>query len=198
MRDLRDLGVVTIMQDRLPAQTPFWESATVPGLYFAGTVSQGATELKKYGIPSSSAAVHGFRYNAIVLARHIAEKHFGILPSRPQLAPGAVVDLLLEEATEAPELWSQRSYLARVVEFNKEEGIFDSGVVPLAHFVDSSGADAVAMTIESDSSGDIHPALYIRSRGEVEEFLLPSSPVHDYRGQDYRTALTDRLEALLH
>jgi thioredoxin reductase len=198
MRDLRDLGVVTIMQDRLPAQTPFWESATVPGLYFAGTVSQGATELKKYGIPSSSAAVHGFRYNAIVLARHIAEKHFAILPSRPQLAPGAVVDLLLEEATEAPELWSQRSYLARVVEFNKEEGIFDSGVVPLAHFVDSSGADAVAMTIESDSSGDIHPALYIRSRGEVEEFLLPSSPVHDYRGQDYRTALTDRLEALLH
>ena len=197
MQDLRELGVVTIMQDRLPAQTPFWESATVPGIYFAGTVSQGATELRKYGIPSSSAAVHGFRYNAIILARHIAEKHFGVGPQRPALPPDSVVDFLLAEATEAPELWSQRSYLARVVEADESGGLVDGGIVPLAHFVDSSGPDGAAITVENDESGDIHPALYIRSRGGVDEFLFPSSPMHDYGSQDYRMAMTDNLGALL-
>jgi thioredoxin reductase len=197
MRDLRELGVVTIMQDRLPAQTPFWESATVPGIYFAGTVSQGATELKKYGIPSSSAAVHGFRYNALVLARHIAEKHFGISPPRPRVSPDSVVDLLLTEASEAPELWSQRSHLAHAVERDESGGLVDVGIIPLAHFVDSAGPDSVAIAVESDESGDIHPALYVRSRGGVEEFLLPSSPMHDYRSQEYRMALSAKLGPLL-
>ena len=197
MQDLRKLGVVTIMQDRLPAQTPFWESATVPGIYFAGTVSQGATELKKYGIPSSSAAVHGFRYNALVLARHIAQKHFGVAIHRPRVARDAVIDLLLTEATEAPELWSQRSYLAHVVELDESSGLVDAGIAPLAHFVDSAGPDGVAIAIESNESGDIHPALYIRTRGGVEEFLLPSSPMHDYRSREYRMELTQKLGALL-
>jgi thioredoxin reductase len=197
MQDLREMGVVTIMQDRLPAQTPFWESATVPGVYFAGTVSQGATELRKYGIPSSSAAVHGFRYNAIVLARHLAEKHFGVAPPRPTIGPESVVDFLLSEATEAPELWSQWSYLARVVEEDESRGLVDAGIVPLAHFVDSPGPAGAAIAVENDASGDIHPALYVRSRGGVEEFLFPSSPMHNYRGHEYRKALTDRLRALL-
>ena len=197
MRNLRDLGVVTIMQDRLPAQTPFWESATVSGIYFAGTISQGATELKKYGIPSSSAAVQGFRYNALILARHIAEKHFGIEQARPALRPESVVDFLLSEATEAPELWSQRSYLARVVEADESGGLVDGGIVPLAHFVDSSGPDGAAIAVENDESSDIHPALYVRSRGDVEEFLFPSSPMHDYRSQDYQMAMKDKVDALL-
>ena len=197
MQDLRELGVVTIMQDRLPAQTPFWESATVPGIYFAGTVGQGATELRKYGIPSSSAAVHGFRYNAIVLAHHIAEKHFGVERPRPKIGRESVVDFLLSEATEAPELWSQRSYLARVVEVHESHGLVDAGIVPLAHFVDSTGPDGAAIAVENDASNDIHPALYVRSRGRVEEFLFPSSPMHDYRGQEYRKALTDKLRSLI-
>jgi hypothetical protein len=197
MQDLRQLGVVTIMQDRLPAQTPFWESATVPGIYFAGTVSQGATELKKYGIPSSSAAVHGFRYNAIILARHIAEKHFGVTLPRPAIPPESAVDFLLSEATEAPELWSQRSYLARVVEVDDSGALVDAGIAPLAHFVDSAGPAGAAIAVENDETGDIHPALYVRSRGGVEEFLFPSAPMHDYRSQDYRMAMTEKLGALI-
>jgi thioredoxin reductase len=197
LRDLRELGVVTIMQDRLPALTPYWESAMVPGIYFTGTISQGATELKKYGIPSSSAAVHGFRYNAVVLARHIAEKHFGIAVARPRVAPESVVEFLLAEATEAPELWNQRSYLARVVEIDNREGPVNAGIVPLAHFVDYAGPDGVAITVESNTEGDIHPAAYVRRRGVVEEYLMPSSPMHDYRSQDYRKMLTDQLRGLL-
>jgi thioredoxin reductase len=197
MLDLRALGVVTILQNRLPAQTPFWESASVPGVYFAGTASQGATELRKHGIPSSSAAVHGFRYNAIVLARHIAEKHLGVALERPQVRRQEVVDYLLSEATEAPELWSQRSYLARALEFDPARGPVDAGIVPLAHFVDSGGMDAVAITVESDAEGLTYPAVYVRSRGDVEEFLLPPSDGHDYRTPEHRGLITEGLRGVL-
>src|SRR3989442_3768491 len=46
--DLPTLGVATFGQSRLPAQTPFWESATAPGSFFAGTITQGAAGLKKH------------------------------------------------------------------------------------------------------------------------------------------------------
>ncbi len=51
-----------------PAQTPWWESTTVPGLFFAGTIGQGAKGLQRHGQPSNSGAVHGARYNARLLA----------------------------------------------------------------------------------------------------------------------------------
>jgi hypothetical protein len=185
--DLPALGVATFFQGRLPAQTPFWASPSVPGIYFAGAVTQGSVGLKKYGIPSSSAAVHGFRHNAWILARYIAEKHFGLEPVRRRIPPGTVVDLLVSEATFAPELWNQKAYLARVIAFRNGEAI-DEGVVPLAHFVDSGNGDAVAIAVETDAAGDIHPVAYLR-HGDVTEHELPSSQLHDYRDATYRAQL---------
>jgi thioredoxin reductase len=84
LRDLPDLGVATFGQAKLPAQTEFWESVSVPGIFFAGTITQGAAGLKKHGIPANSGALHGYRYNARVLAREIARRHFGVpLERRP-------------------------------------------------------------------------------------------------------------------
>lgn len=194
--DLRELGVATFMQDRMPAQTPFWESATAPGIFFAGSVSQGATELSKHGIPSSSAAVHGFRYNALVLVRHIAEARLGMRLDRPEVPPAALVDLLLSEATEAPELWNQRAYLARSFEVH-DEVIVDDGIVPLTHFVDAAGPDAAAITIESDAEGSIYPVLYVRRDGHVDENVLAPTRTHDYRTAEHRALVTDRLKRLL-
>src|SRR5204863_3182210 len=78
LRDLPALGVATFGQSKLPAQTEFWESATVPGIHFAGTITQGSAGMRKHGIPSNSGAVQGHRYNARVLARHLAETRFGM------------------------------------------------------------------------------------------------------------------------
>ena len=50
----------------------------MPGIFFAGTISQGAAGLKKHGQPSNSGAVHGARYNARLLARHIAATRPGV------------------------------------------------------------------------------------------------------------------------
>jgi thioredoxin reductase len=195
--DLPELGVATFYQGgRLPAQTPFWESPTVPGVYFAGNVTQGSLGLRKFGMPSNSAAVHGFRYNARIVARHIAEAHFGNATPAEELPAEEVVEHLLHELTVAPELWNQPSYLARVVTFQAEHGILDRGLVPLAHFVDEAGPDAVAVAVETDPEGDIHPAVYVRRGGRVREHTLPSDPLHQFEGNEHRRELTSLLAGL--
>ena len=181
--DLPDLGVATFYSGRLPAQTPFWESASVPGVYFAGSITQGAIGLKKYGIPSNSAAVHGFRYNARVLARHIATTHFGIPSPVRTMDPAQVPAFVVSEVASDPALWHQQAYLTRVVRLDKDLGIADLGIVPLAHFLDADGPDAVAATIETDDGGDIHPTLYIRHGGSVGEHALPGDPMLQF-GRD--------------
>jgi thioredoxin reductase len=189
LRDLPELGVATFGSSRLPAQTPYWGSATVPGIYFAGTIGQGATGLRKHGLPANSGAVHGARYNARLLAEHIAEKHFGIARQRRRMAEPEVVPFLLDEICRAPELWHQRAYLASVVGLDSAGGIAAEGLEPLAHFLDSGGSDAIAATIEADADGGVYPVLYLRRSGRTEERVLPGHPLNDFSTQEHRRAL---------
>lgn len=195
--DLPELGVATFGQSRLPAQTAFWESATAPGIYFAGTIGQGSAGLRKHGIPSNSGAVQGARYNARVLARRVARLHFGIDPSRPELRPADLVPFLLDELTRGPELWHQRSYLARVVIADPTIGLVDEGIEPLAHFLDGGGPDAVAVALESDGTGAVYPAIYLRRDGRTEEHLLDPHPLLDFEGEAYRRALVTILSGFV-
>jgi thioredoxin reductase len=199
LRDLNNLGVATFGHSRLPAQTPFWRSATMPGIYFAGTINQGSRGLRKHGIPSNSGAVQGYRYNARVLARHLAEKHFHKSLPRPRLHPDKLVPFLLAEASLGPELWHQRSYLARVVSLDSKQGINDEGFLPLAHFVDSGDEpDALAITLESNGRDDPYPAVYIRRNGAVTEpQLMPPHPLLDFEGAEYHKQLSAALSGLL-
>ncbi len=187
LRDLPALGVVTYGQSRLPAQTPFWESATLPGVYFAGTISQGAAGLKKHGMPANSGAVHGHRYNARVLARHLAETRFGVAPWRRPIATDDLLPFALDEIARAPELWHQRAYLARAVEVDAAAGIHDAGIQPLAHVVDDAGGpDALALTIEADAAGAVYPVVYTRRSGTITEHVLPGDPLHVFDGPEHR------------
>jgi thioredoxin reductase len=173
--DLPGLGVATFGQSQLPAQTPYWESATLPGIFFAGTIGQGSAGLKKHGMPANSGAVHGARYNARVLALHIARQRGGsVAPPAPIVGDlgEAIVDLLVT----APGLWHQRAYLARVIGLDPATGPTDVGLVPLAAFVDGAGddgaGDAIAVTLEADGTGAIYPVLYHRHDGRVDERAL--------------------------
>lgn len=185
MRDLPALGVATFAQGKMPALTPLWESATVPGIYFAGTISQAAAGLKKHGIPANSGALHGYRYNARVLVRHLAATRFGIKVARPLIESDAVAPFLLEQLTFAPELWNQRSYLAQVASVS-DEGWRDEGIWPLADFVDAPGPDAVAVTLEPNPDSSIYPVVYVRVAGAVEERLLDPDAMNEYRGSPHR------------
>jgi thioredoxin reductase len=179
--DLPGLGVTTFGQSRLPAQTPYWESVSLPGIYFAGTIGQGSAGLKKHGLPANSGAVHGARYNARCLATHIARVRFGRAAVGPAVAPGDLLETVVGELTTAPELWHQRAYLARVISLDPTTGPRDEGIVPLAAFVDGQGddgqGDAVAMTLEADGSGAIYPVLYLRRDGRIEERPVDPDPL---------------------
>jgi aminoglycoside phosphotransferase (APT) family kinase protein len=153
--------------------------------------------MKKYGIPSNSGAVHGFRYNARILAEHIARTHLGYDSPEETVPQRDVVNLLLDEVTSAPELWNQQSYLCRVLEFVPDRGILDRRFQPLAHFVDAPGPDAVAVTVETDGEGEIHPAVYVRRRGEVNEYTLPPNTLNDFCSGEHRARLTQVMSDLL-
>jgi thioredoxin reductase len=197
LRDLPRVGVATVNDGRLPAQTPYWESVSVPGIFFAGNVTQASPGLGKHGATSSSSSVGGFRYNARLVAQRIAESVFGESRARRSLARDDVVPFLAGELARAPELWSQKSYLARAVTFDGSAGIRDEGIVPLAHFVDHDEGDACAVAVEFDAGGAIVPALYMRRGGRLAEHTLPPHPLHAFDGDDYREELRARLEPLL-
>lgn len=191
LRDLPSLGVATVSEGRLPAQTPYWESVSVPGIYFAGNATQASRGLRKYGAISNSSSVNGFRYNARVLARRIASRHFGLAFERPVLERDRVVPFLLGELARAPELWIQKGYLARVVTLDGEAR--DEGILPLEDFVDGGGPDAVAVAIELDAQASIVPVVYLRRRSRITEHVLPPHPLYTFESEEHRR----ELEALL-
>ena len=194
--DLPQLGVVSSGREKIPSQTPMFESISVPHVYFAGTATRGAPGLKKNGIPSSSGAVHGHRYNARILARHIARTYFGIDPARPTLKRDEVLGYLLSELSRAPELWHQKSYLARTLLWDGTRGIVDDGIVPLQLFVDAAGDDGVAVAIEANPKAEIYPAVYVRMNNVVTEHLLPTNPLLDFETAEHRAQLTAVLAPL--
>jgi thioredoxin reductase len=195
--DLPALGVTTFGQARMPAVTPLWESANVPGIWFAGTISQASPGLRKHGIPAYSGAVHGHRYNGQILARHIAETRFGVTIDRPLVAQEDIVPYLLREATRAPELWHNKAYLSRVISLRKD-GFRDEGILPLVHALDGMTEDVMAMTVEADGTGAIYPVLYVRHDGRLAETSLPGHPLLDFETPVHQDALRAALDGVLH
>jgi len=189
--DLPALGVATFGASQLPAQTPWWESASVPGIFFAGTIGQGSKGLRKHGIPANSGAVHGARYNARVLAGYLARTRFGIEPERSVVAPDAVPMLLATELAESPELFHQRGYLARVLSADGSGGLRDDGVQPLAHVLDTDGPDAIVASLEADGTGAMFPVIYSRLGGRVVERAIDPDPLLRYDTSDTRLAIAD-------
>ncbi len=197
VRDLPALGVAMVNDGRMPAQTPYWESISVPGIYFAGNVTQASSGLRKHGATSSSSSVNGYRYNARILAQHVAEKHFGIARERRALDRDEVVPHLLRELAHAPELWTQKGYLARVVDTDSSGRMRDGGIVPLTDFVDRDGGDACAVAVEYDVDGTIIPVVYVRRGGQLAEHALPPHPLHAFGTDEHRRELEGCLAPLL-
>jgi thioredoxin reductase len=196
LRDLPELGVATFAQGKMPSISPFWESVTVPGIFFAGTIGQAASGLRKHGIPSNSGAVHGARYNARVLVRHVARSVFGVELPRPPVAAADLVDFIVDQLTLSPERWNHPAYRARVISFEASEGARDEGILPLAHFVDAGGPDALALTVEADPEARVYPVLYVRRGGDVREHVLDPASLNDYRTPTHRAAVEAILSEL--
>ena len=108
---------------------------------------------------------------------------------RPALGRDEVVPFLASELTRAPELWTQKSYLARVVGLDPDAGPTDEGIQPLAAFLDEGEGNALAVAVEMDDQARIYPALYLRTGGELHEDVCPPHPLHDFETEGYRAQL---------
>jgi thioredoxin reductase len=187
--DLPQAGLQTVLEERVPALNPYWESVSLPGVFFAGNATVGAVGLRRHGVGSASTSVRGFRYNARVLAQHIAVRLGRVPPHARPLAADEVAPFLAGELCRCPDLWGQKAYLARVVELDGGGLASDRGVQPLWHFVDASGPDAVAVTIETDRDGVTFPGVYVRRRGRLREERLDPQPLNDFEGERYSREL---------
>lgn len=100
------------INDRFPEQTSAWESTNVPGLYFAGTLSQ----MRDYR-RTTSGFIHGFRYCVRALHHVLEHRYHGVQwPSRSLSAtPAACMRAVIERVNRSSALWQQFGFLADVI-----------------------------------------------------------------------------------
>ncbi|MDF5757108.1 NAD(P)-binding domain-containing protein [Spongiactinospora sp. TRM90649] len=102
----------TTINGRFPLLTHEWESVNVPGLYFAGTLTQ-VRDFKKY----TSAFIHGFRYGVRALTRMFDQRYEGIpWPSTELPADaGKLTDAVIERLARTSALWSQYTFMCDLI-----------------------------------------------------------------------------------
>ena len=197
LRDLPSIGVAMVNDGRLPAQTPYWESVSVPGIYFAGNVTQASSG------PAQARRDEqlGIRPRVpLQRARPRAAHRREALRARARAAPAhrdEVVPLLLAELATRRSSGAQKGYLARVVELDAAGRVRDDGIVPLADFVDRDGGDACAVAVEYGADGTISPVVYVRRGGRLVERPLPPHPLHAFGTDEHRRELAACLAPLL-
>ncbi|MFG1606572.1 NAD(P)-binding domain-containing protein [Actinoplanes sp. NPDC049265] len=132
------------IEDRFPAQTSAYESTNVPGLYFAGTVTQ-QRDFKK----STSGFIHGFRYGVRALSKILNQRHHGVpWPSRDvDGTPEAITDAIIARINVTSALWQQFAVLADVVPLTAPSYLEE---VPVAYLKDGGLGDGpvLAVTLE--------------------------------------------------
>jgi hypothetical protein len=117
-------------------------------------------------------------------------------PDRPAIAPDAAIGFVAHELAEAPDLFHQRGYLARVLAADPAGGWRDDGVQPLAHVLDTDGPDLVAFTLDSDGSGAIYPVLFARHGGITTEHVVDPDPLGRYDTDGTRRTIAAALRTV--
>jgi thioredoxin reductase len=106
-----------MLDDRFPKLTEEWESANVPNLFFAGTLTQ-SRDFKK----SSSAFIHGFRYNAQALFHMLSLRDGGAWPSQTvDRTAECLTNIIAERINTTSSLWHQFNFLGDVIDLSGPE-----------------------------------------------------------------------------
>ncbi len=121
-----------VIEDRFPRLTSAFESATIPGLYFAGTITQ-SRDFKK----STSGFIHGFRYGARALHRVLnARNHDTPWPmTELEPSPEAIGDAVIARVNVSSCLWQQFAVIGDVVTVDGDIARYEEEV-PVAYVAD--------------------------------------------------------------
>lgn len=146
------------IKDRFPAQTASWESVNVPGLFFAGTITQ-VRDFKR----STSGFIHGFRYGVRALHRILEQRfHERPWPARELAAtPESITGAVIERVNRTSALWQLFAFLSDVVFFAPDGSARYVEEVPLDYLHDAVGRgefgdvdDYLTVTLEYGADHD--------------------------------------------
>ncbi|WP_433514367.1 NAD(P)-binding domain-containing protein [Nonomuraea sp. CA-143628] len=144
-----------VVNDRFPEQTPAYESTTVPGLYFAGTLTQ-QRDFKK----STNGFIHGFRYGVRALHRILTTRyHGGTWPAgKVEPTPDAVSDAIIARVNRSSALWQQFGVLGDVVTVDGDTALYQEEV-PVAYVADGGLGHARHRFVVTLEYGKDHDAV---------------------------------------
>jgi thioredoxin reductase len=148
------------IHDRFPAQTCEWESTNVPGLYFAGTLTQ-----IRDSRTTSSGFIHGFRYNTRALVRMLERKHHGQeLPSREVEATAEGLMLAaMKRLNRSSALWQQHGFLHDVIVLPTDGGNarhYEELPLAYVHETSLSASDHYyTLALELGHTQSLHPVI---------------------------------------
>jgi hypothetical protein len=192
---------------RFPALTAEWESVNVPGLYFAGTLTQ-SRDFKKH----TSAFIHGFRYGIRALVHMLDQKYHGIEWPHRTLPRDSLADAVLARINRTSGLFQQFGFLCDVI--TPDGRYYEEMPLDYVPFADAftisleygAGHDAIdpfdvdaGRLWEADESHDdryLHPVIRRRVNHEVVAILrLPEDICNDWTDEKvYRAPLQAFIE----
>lgn len=143
-----------VMNDRFPAQTCEWQSTNVPDLYFAGTLMQ-VRDYKK----STSAFIHGYRYNMRALHQMLEKKYYdNPWPSRTiKPIPSTLRAAVINRVNETSALWQQFGFLSDVIRIAPDGSTYYYQEMPVDYVHDVVvGAEDQAFIITLEYGPDHH------------------------------------------
>jgi thioredoxin reductase len=187
------------LHDKFPNIDGMFQSCDVKGLYFAGALTHGP-DYRGY---SSSGFIHGFRYNAMILAAHLCEK-LGITDERRCISPSDLVEHLFEELEEDAGIYLQPGFIGRCYQRSDDGDWVDLGHRSRRWFEDEAvekGEILLLATLEygdinsytnpltiprhpggSDESAHIHPVVRWRSSEGAGQVSLEEHLFNRFRG----------------
>jgi thioredoxin reductase len=105
-------------REQFPKMTYEWESENIENLYYAGTLTQ-ARDYKE----SSSAFIHGFRYNTKCLFNILALKKGISWPSRKiNYNLSDLMEILMDRINSTSSLWHQFNFICDYIVLDKKDG----------------------------------------------------------------------------
>lgn len=115
---------------KFPAMSPSWESTNIPGLYFAGVLTHSRDYRKK-----QSGFIHGFRYNAVCLAKLLVERYHGVPYPRAYVGSSAeaFAGAALDDVNTSSALWQQSGFLCGVLVPQHDGGAHYYKDIPIAY-----------------------------------------------------------------
>ena len=155
-----------------------------PGSSSPGTIGQGSKGLQKHGIPANSGAVHGARYNARCLAGTSPGPASGSSRSVRRSRRRTSSTSSPPSSPAGPRSGTSGRTSPGSSASIRRPGSATRGSARWRRSSTRPGRDALAITLETDGSGDVYPVLYRRVDGRLAEHRLDAHPLLDYETED--------------